>query len=247
MRKIILFFIFTVLQFSCIKEEPFSFAEMPHVYFNLDRSILHNLHPGSSSKNILVDFSVKPSDITTDTIVLGVRVSGVASDIDREFDLQSIALHGNVQPGLDYTFLNQDFLIPGGGYDTTIHMIVHRTAALQNNELAFRLHIVANEHFQVGPQSDTSRAMNVTDLTITLRDILAQPSNWSTFIAAYFGGYSQVKYRFIIDTLRIASFSNTLSAVTMNNYKTQLVNALRTYNANRPEPLRDEHGELISF
>jgi hypothetical protein len=80
-------------------------------------------------------------------------------------------------------------------------------------------------------------------------DVLSKPKNWDAELTEFFGTYSLTKYRFIIDTLGIASFSASgMSWAELNNYKIKLRTALNEYNQAHPgNPLKDENGQLVSF
>lgn len=247
MKKLSILLVSIVLLFSCETEEVILFTEMPHIYFNLTDSVLHAVHPGSTAKSILVDFADKPDSVTTDTLILGVRVSGVVSTEDRLFGLETILVNGGVQEGQDYEFLNSEFLVPANEYDTVVRLVVHRTAAIRDSESVILVQMEANENFQLGPQNDTIGNIRVTDVTIRMRDIVVQPANWASFLVNYFGTYSAIKYRLIINTLNLTSFSSSTSAAEMNRYRIALADALHTYNVNNGQPLRDENGELVSF
>lgn len=66
----------------------------------------------------------------------------------------------------------------------------------------------------------------------------------------YFGVYSQVKYRFIIDTLGIWDFpdsgENAIPRAQMYFYQDKMKSALAKWTQENG-PMRDENGNVISF
>lgn len=74
------------------------------------------------------------------------------------------------------------------------------------------------------------------------------PKNWDD-LEEFFGTFSLVKYRFIINTTGVSEFdTSVMSWAQLMNYKIMLKNALDQYNAANPtNPLTDENGQFITF
>jgi len=77
-------------------------------------------------------------------------------------------------------------------------------------------------------------------------DIISKPANWSYF-EEFFGTFSVVKYRFMINN-GIPELSESMSWAELMNYRVILQNRLDEYNAANPgNPLRDENGQIVTF
>jgi hypothetical protein len=81
--------------------------------------------------------------------------------------------------------------------------------------------------------------------------MISRPLNWDD-LTEFFGGYSDVKFRFIISTLGIAEFTyldaGGMTWGVMYNYRLLLAEALAAYNAAHPTaPLTDENNQLVTF
>ena len=83
---------------------------------------------------------------------------------------------------------------------------------------------------------------------IKWNDILSRPSNWDD-LSPFFGTFSLVKYRFMLNTTGVAEFDvDTMSWARLTNYRIMLIAALNEYNAANPnDPLRDEYGAYVTF
>lgn len=253
MKKAIIYIILLTTAFSCKKEPLMSYTENPRVYFDINKVAFYNPHPGSTAGNVIVDFSTEPSDFATDTLVIPVKITGPMATEDRTFNFDIDK--GNANEGVDYKILNESLVIPSGKIDTSVAIVLLRNEMLKTNPVTFTYSLAANENFGLGPDADsvnfasnsTSNFIRIVSLKITVTDVLKQPSNWNDFLFTYFGEYSEAKYRFIIDVLRIADFPSNTSARNMNSYKSSLLTALDEYNNSHPEPLKDENGNEIVF
>ena len=104
-----------------------------------------------------------------------------------------------------------------------------------------RLKVAANEDFNIG-------VVEQNHFCIKWNDILGKPKNWDTELIEFFGAYSLIKYRFIIDTIGFGEFGGSMSWSELMNYKIRMKSALDAYNAAHPDqPLTDENGQLVEF
>ncbi len=255
MKYILFILIAGSLFLSCRKSDLQGYSEKPRIYFNLNKVQFYGSRPGSSAGDVLINFAPAISAVTTDTLFIRVAVTGPAASADRQFKFSRNTAAGDAREGDDFEILNSSFVIAAGKYDSVVEVVVHRTSPMAQKEVSFGFMLEANENFQLGPQGDTatfssnnvSNTMRICQLQVTARDIVTKPANWETFIKNYFGDYSEVKYRFVIDVLKQSEFASTTSARTMNRYKTQLNTALTEYNATHSEPLKDENGNPVTF
>ncbi len=249
MKNIGLLLTSLLLLFGCKEQELVGYTEQPRIYFNLLRTELYDTHPGSTAKNILIDFAPKKSEVTNDEMLFRVQVSGPVSTEDRSFTLARVTAGHNGEEGVDYMIENEKLFIPAGKFDTVVRVIVFRNDAMKSTNRTFAFQLEENEHFTLGPTADTTTNAykRITDVKVTAKDIVVKPVNWDNFLQQYFGTYSQVKHRFVVDVLGRADFPSTTTNTVMNRHKTSLINALNMYNANHPEPLTDENNNPVVF
>ncbi|MBL1408879.1 DUF4843 domain-containing protein [Sphingobacterium faecale] len=249
MKKFGLYIALALSVSSCKQEALLSYDEQPRVYFNLHRDELMTPRPGSFATNILVDFAPKHSDVVTDTLLIRVQASGPLASVERSFDFKVLPAKSDAVEGIDYKILNEKYLMPAGKNDTIVRLVMLRSDGLKKKQVQASFRLTANEHFELGPIADTTLNpyRRVQEFKVRARDIVLKPTNWESFIQTYFGVYSEVRYRFVIDVLGKMEFPSTTSASTMRTNKTKLVNALNTYNATNEKPLTDEFGQLIIF
>lgn len=238
---------------ACKKQELQQYTEKPRVYLSLAKNTFYTPFPTSTAGNLRIDYAPQNSSKKTDTLKLKVQVSGSAFSADRSFILERTAGIGNAKEGIDYDVLDKGFLLPAGMYSTIVRIVIRRNANMAKQAVSFVYNLKANDNFELGPDRDTlsfssnAGVMNMTKLRVTATDVVVKPDNWDSFISKYFGVYSEVKFRFIIDVLAKTSFPSNTSATVMNRNKTSLFNALTAYNATHPEKLKDENGIEISF
>lgn len=248
----ILLFSLCLTLFACKKEQLLNYTEESRVFFENGAS-LYTAYPGSYATRLVKDFAPLNSAIKTDTVKLNIQTTGVASSNDRNVDIEVSSENG--QEGTDYIIPEKSPKIAAGEYTTVFRVVLLRSKPMSKAPVTVNLEIKANDNFNLGPVADTSAQVSSVNfnqkllkIAIQAKDILLKPDNWESFIKTYFGEYSEAKLRFINDILKRTVFASNTTARTMTNYKTQLTNALKTYNAAHPDaPLTDENGVLITF
>lgn len=189
-------------------------------------------------------FAVKKSSRVKDTIWINVRITGAASAKDREVMFTPVDSLTTAQAGTHFALMPHT--IPAGAFTGKLGIIVFRTPDLLQKTVKIGLRLRESAHFSAAIKTDL-------DHTILLNDVLSKPGNWDRLLVFFFGQYSQVKHRFIIDVLGIADFptdsripgSYTISEILFFQGKMQ--NALAAYNAAHPTPMRDENGDPVIF
>lgn len=239
---------------ACKKEELKTYTEKARIYLDLSKATIYTPRPGSTAGNIVVNFGTKLGSVVTDTITLRLTVTGHASDKERTFTFSRNQAAGDAKEGTDFEILNKTFVIAAGKYDSTIKVVLKRTLEMRLHDAVFGYGLKANDNFELGLENDTlafvtstSQNIRLSGLKFTVRDVVTKPANWDSFIKTYFGTYSDVKYRFVIDVLKVFQIASSTSKRTMDTHKSKLVAALNTYNATHPEPLKDENGQLVTF
>ncbi|WP_316751489.1 DUF4843 domain-containing protein [Pedobacter gandavensis] len=253
MKKLLILLIICGIFVACKKQELQQYSEKPRIYLRLEKIPFYGPFPTATAGNLRVDYLPQNSSKKTDTLALTLQASGTASSSPRSFILERSGNPGNAIEGVDFDFLDKDFVIPAGQYKTSIRVVIRRSLNMTQKEVSFAYNLKENEHFELGPKADSTRffsdsgVMSLVAINFIARDIAIKPANWDTFIATFFGAYSEVKYRFIIDVLAKISFPSDTQVSLMNGNRTKLRTALTKYNATHPEKLKDENGIDISF
>jgi len=253
MKRVLMIIGAVLLYAACKKENIVKYTEKSRIYFSLRKDSLYSKFPLSTAGNIQIDYAPQNSVKKRDTLRLSFQTSGVVSTADRAFVLERNTAAGTGKEGSDFEFVDKQFVIPAGKLSTIVRLAVLRSPDMAKQPVSFGFRLKANDNFELGPDRDTtnfssnSAIMNMTAVKITAKDVVVKPANWDSFLQTYFGVYSEVKYRFIIDVLALTSIPSTTTASRMNTYRTNLRNALTKYNNEHPEKLKDENGIEISF
>lgn len=184
-------------------------------------------------------FVTAPSSVLEKDIEVTVYIMGEASKENRVANIQIISTKTTATSDL-YECPSQ-VIIPANSYSAKFNVTLKRDDVLQ--EKTVRLYL------QVGPSSDFQSGVAEYDhLLVKWNDVISEPKNWSE-LKSYFGTFSVVKFRFMLNTLGVSEFdTTTLTWAQLQNYKIVLLSALKEYNENHPEaPLTDEKGVLVTF
>lgn len=184
-------------------------------------------------------FVTSPASKTEITMDITLFVMGNTSDKARSAKIAIVAAKTTAGSN-QYTCPSQ-VIIPANSFSVTFPVILKRTSDLQTKTVRLYLNVEESPDFKVGV---TER----NHLLIKWNDILSMPKNWSE-LEPFFGTFSMVKYRFMINNTGITEFSaTTMSWAQLMNYKIVLRNALDLYNAANPNnPLKDENGQYVTF
>jgi hypothetical protein len=184
-------------------------------------------------------FITSPPSVNEISMDITLYVMGEAADHERRANITiegDKTTAGNTQ----YT-CPSEVIIPSGAYSATFPVVLKRTTDLQNTTVRLYLKVEDSEDFKVGVRE-------WDHLLIKWNDILTMPKNWSD-LTEFFGAFSMVKYRFIINVTGVTEFNtSTMSWSQLMNYKIIVKNALDEYNAAHPDnPLKDENGQFVTF
>ncbi len=173
---------------------------------------------------------------TTFEVTIYVMGTGVERERTALFE---VGAETTADPAL-YSF-PLELIIPEGETSAILPVTIRRKESLKEKAVQLDVKVKESADFKIG-------ANEQNHLLIKWSDILIKPSNWNDLVE-FFGDYSDVKYRFIIDVLNQASFdTDVLSWAQMKNYQIVLTEKLREYNETHPqEPLTDENGNLVEF
>lgn len=191
--------------------------------------------------SMVFTFSIYPVDTVQFMLESKIYVQGRVSDQDRVICLQ-IDEEYTTAPVGSY-FFPEEVVLNGGEHSADFTIVLYRIPEIQEKNVSLRLEVAPGGDLEAGVGSASS-------LLIRWNDMITRPANWDD-LREFFGPYSEVKYRFIISTLGIATFPYGEGEFTwgrMWNYHLQMEAALEEYNNNPENPdMRDEEGNLVYF
>jgi hypothetical protein len=225
--------ILTLTLFSSCEKEGF-------YYQDVDRVRIEGPYKWAVNTDSLeFSFITTPSGINQIEMEITVYVMGFAADKDR---VVKIGINSSKTTATSSHFsCPLQVTVPAKSLSATFPVLLKRTSDLQQNTVRLYVELEESSDFKVG-------VAERDHLLIKWNDILSMPKNWSE-LEQFFGSFSLVKYRFMINNTGITEFSaTTMSWAQLMNYKIILRNALDEYNAANPgNPLKDENGQFVTF
>lgn len=228
---------------SCSKSELTAYEQPGSIY-------IYKQMYGTTNDSITSSFAIKSAGLQVDTVFVPVRIMGNAVHKDRVVKLEAWADSSTAVEGVDYVFL--PYVVPADSFTAKLPVVIKRTAEQKTKELRLMLRVVASADFLPGAVGNTSGSIPGATLKylIKINDFLTKPSNWDSFLVYYFGTYSQVKYKLVIDATGrfefLTSGDNAVSTASMIFYALQAQQLQAEYEANNG-PLLDENGNAITF
>ena len=189
--------------------------------------------------SLTFSFVAYPSQVQEQGMEMKLYVMGEAAATDRTAKL---AIDRTLTTANDDQYVFPETVtIPAGKLEAPFIVTLKR-ADLTSGTVSLYFRVVETNDFKVG-------VIEQNHFCIKWNDTLSKPKNWDTELFEFFGEYSLVKYRFIIDTIGFGEFSATsMSWSELTNYKIIMKTALDEYNDAHPgEPLKDENGLLVTF
>ena len=189
--------------------------------------------------SLTFSFAAYPSQVQEQGMEMKLYVMGEAAATDRTAKL---AIDRTLTTANDDQYVFPETVtIPAGKLEAPFIVTLKR-ADLTSGTVSLYFRVVETNDFKVG-------VIEQNHFCIKWNDTLSKPKNWDTELLEFFGEYSLVKYRFIIDTIGFGEFSATsMSWSELTNYKIIMTTALDEYNDAHPgEPLKDENGLLVTF
>jgi len=220
---------------SCSTDEIDTFNGGAQVFFE-------RIAGSGTADSITYSFAVQPAELMNDIVEIPIVVTGQAVDYDRKVNIEIDPSLTTATEGREYTI--QPVVIPAGAFKTALRVEVNRTADIAEKEQYITFRILPSEGL------DTDVNPTWIDYKLKINDILTRPARWIYECQPYFGVYSRVKYRFIIDTLGIWDFpdsgENAIPKAQMFFYKDKMKSALARWTQENG-PMLDENGNVISF
>ena len=157
------------------------------------------------------------------------------------------------EDGFDYAGGAQVYFerVAGSGTaDSTTYSFAVRDNDLQSDVIEIPLVVT-------GKSVDYNREVNLVvdttwlDYKVKINDILTKPARWIYECQPYFGTYSKVKYRYIIDVLGIWDFpdsgENAIPKGQMLFYKDKMKSELARWEKENNKQMLDENNVHVDF
>lgn len=195
---------------SCHEDDPLLFNDKARVQLRADES--------GTFDDYSYSFIWSPESTTRDVVYLPVRVMGGPADTDRHVMIEQVseyditytkdhwgyvtdsvvtertdkAIAGKHYVPFDSPEYNQLLTIPAGKVLTQIGIILLRDASLSSEKVRLRIRLKPTDDFELGESKYLER-------TITISDMLEQPSNWAQrYMNSYYGTYSKTKHQLMM-------------------------------------------------
>lgn len=185
MRKLIynLFIAATAcMLFACEKKIP-TYSGENNIYFS---------NTADSSK---ITFAFDKENKKDSTILVRVYTTGPVSDVDRKFNLIIIDSSTNAKSGVQYTLLNDGYVIKAGQAFVNLAFKLNRMPDMVSKTYYINMILAPNDNFTTNYTWEWVNLKNGTlkqlmMYTIRFDDVLAQPKAWLT---SSFGTFSRKK------------------------------------------------------
>lgn len=238
---------------SCKKDQYYLFNDAARIQFGPATDLIYN--PAYNLADTLkpITFFYDEPSVTEDTVFFDVYAIGRVANADRSFTLEQVPLSNtlNAIPGTHYVAFNdprvsKHYVIKAGTSHAKVPVIILRDPGLKNSTPVLKFNVVADDNFQVGEIKNLWRKVVMTDR-------LSQPAAWNPTITFYYGKYSTVKHKFMIDTTGDKWDQNFFVYVMtdfsmVQYYQAVFQTAVVDYNKAHPgAPMRDENGDLVAF
>ena len=191
---------------------------------------------GTDSLNF--SFAVYPSSVQEQEMKMILYVMGEAASTDRTAKLEVDA--SRTPASAAQYILPETVTVPAGKLEVPFIITLKRSEDLTSQTVSLYLRVAESNDFKIG-------VVEQNHFCLKWNDVLGKPKNWDTELTEFFGEYSYVKYRFIIDTIGFGEFGNGMTWSELMNYQIIMKTALDEYNASPAGPLKDENGQLVEF
>jgi hypothetical protein len=216
---------------SCKKADLKIYTDSSRAYFATDSLI------NGQKDSLTYSFAIKPDSRMKDTVYIPLRVLGMPALTSRT--VKVVATGGTAIAGTHYNIISPK--IRAGRVKDSVMIEILKTPDLKTQIVSLQLQIVDGGDLPPG-------IIELTKYKLKINNILTKPDNWNGIVGYFFGTYSQVKHRFIIEVTGYASYYLYLPGTT--TYDSSLFMFLQQ--KLRQEilirgPIIDEFGNPISF
>lgn len=246
MHRLYILLAATLMLAACEKDLPV-YQNEPGIYF-------YEYTSGVTPFKVLLksfSFLGAPASVTKDTMMVKVKIMGLTAPYDRVVKGKTIAKGTTAQEGVHYDFI--EGTVPADSIYGYLPVVLYRTPDIATSSVLLNLAIDSTKDFRGGAAEDQAFSLEWSDKIV-------KPANWETIIGlkTYFGTYSDVKFKFIIDVTGIADFplwqssrvepqAGEWTPAAMSDLMRIIKEALAEYNATHDPDLTDEFGQLVTF
>lgn len=240
--------------FSCKKEE-LMYEDKPGIYIDKEKFV-------ASRDSVTYSFAEKANTLMQDTIYIPVKISGNMSSADRPVPLKVDNTLTTASPGTHFQVL--DTKIKANETIARVPILIKRAPDLKTKQVRLYVKIESSTEFPLTiTNTKTNSTYNGEPLStykpgflIKFSDQLLKPDTWDasgSWFKFFFGNYSAVKYKFIIQVTgrtvwgdRARYGTDAPTSTEMYIYYAKLTAALYEYEqANGP--MMDETGNPVTF
>lgn len=234
MKKIFLFLFLAVLLYGCEKNEYPTYAEKDGLSFTKGGDLI-------TADSIVYSFITNAIQGDRDTIWIPISLMGSPAQVDQAFQLR-IGAGSTAKEGVHFELTESIF--PANEVTFEYPVVLLRSEDLMEETRKINLEIIENDFYTVGVLSREF----FESVRIDITDQVIKPSWWGFAEDYYYGSYSHGKFRFMIEVCGISDFSSTmLSFPQILNYRELVSAALKEYEKEHGEPLRDENNQAITI
>ena len=219
---------------SC-ENDPYLFCDIPTVRLVGDKN--WTLETDSAIVSFQT-FSTDEMDFPAEVCIIGN-----VEDRDRYVNLEVDAARTDAPSNL-YEF-PLTVKVPAGQASGRFFIKLRKDESLKSRAVSLGINVISSDDFEVGVREDRC-------LLIRWNDMVSKPLYWDRLVE-FFGEYSDVKYRFILQVLSAEGYDtnfNTETGLTWGdyyNFRMICANKLAEYNATHSTPLTDENGVVVTF
>lgn len=216
---------------SCKKAEQKMYTDSSYAYFATD-----SLFNGQKD-SLTYSFAIKPDSRIKDTVYIPLRILGLVAPTNRT--VKVVATGGTAIAGTHYNIISSK--IGANRIKDSVMIEMIKTPDLKTRTVSLQLQIAEGGDLPPGIKE-------LTKYKLKINNILTKPDNWNGLVGFFFGTYSQVKHRFIIEVTGYYSYYLYLPGTTTYDFSLFqfLQQKLRQELAIRG-PIIDEFGNPISF
>ena len=189
--------VLVILFLAACEQDPTLFDQPDGIYFS------------TKTDSVAYSFAKYPNR-TVDTVRIPVMVLGDAADHDRQITIEKLTgADVNAIEGVHYKLMTP-YKMPAGKIATELPVVVYRTADLEDNLVAFRLQLKADENFASGISSKTALKVKIS--------YLQKPPTWGEYGGSQWAGYggnlgtwTKTKYKLVLTALYDQATDTTVS------------------------------------
>lgn len=166
------------------------------------------------SDTLTYSFAKKDDDLTTDSVKVNVRATGILMPYNREYDLKIDAALSTAVAGKDYQIRGNNLIMPANKALKQPSFDIFRTPDLYGKSVKLVLNLLPNQNFETKTKFGTGN-ISVTRFVIVIDNMIPKPAYWDANIS-YLGNYSMDKILLMKKILKLDPFEIYKGALIQN-------------------------------